>query len=120
MSKNISITHNEIQQAIDCLNAIFTDNTFPVSIMIETSEDEAILVGTIDSYIDLTIKLLQTINKISTTGVGKVKLDKFETHIVPLESAFNSVGHIVPSSLCLAKNDDIGREIVKLFQNLSP
>lgn len=120
MSKNKLITQDKIQQAINCLNAIFNDNTFPVSIMTETSEDEAILIGSIDSYINLIIRLLQTINNISTTEVGKIKLDQFETHIVPLEAAFNSLGHIVPTSLCLAKDDETSQNIVKLFQNLSP
>ena len=120
MSKNKPILDKSIQRAINCLEETCASSSqmLPVSIMIQTSEDEAILVGTIDSYINLTIKLLQTISKMHNVETGKVKINKIEAQFVPLDSAFNPLGHIVPRSLCLAESDETCKEIVNFFQDL--
>jgi hypothetical protein len=120
MSNNKPILEKSIQRAINSLEETnpASNQMFPVSIMIQTSEDEAVLVGTIDSYINLIIKLLQTISKVHNVETGKVTINKIETQFVPIDSAFSSLGHIVPRSLCLAESDETCRKIVDFFQNL--
>jgi hypothetical protein len=120
MSEAKSIDQKKIQEAIDCLEGILSERPLPVSVMVETSEDEAIMVGTNQAFVWLTLRLLKALQDADGHQSKRIEFGGCETKCVVLEAVFNSLGHVVPSVLCVTNSDEDNQTVVKFFQEINP
>jgi|GEM_PF-3228426 len=120
MSELELIEQKNIQEAIDCLDEILSEESFPVSIMVETSEDESVMIGTNQAFIWLASNLLKALLDVDNPQAHKVEINDCETRCVALKAGFNPLGHIVPSSLCVTNNDKDSHTVVQFFQRIDP
>ncbi|WP_145283692.1 hypothetical protein [Pirellulimonas nuda] len=77
-----------------------------VTIALETGEDEAVLIGTKEAYLNLALVLVKCVASVGgecihEVGVGETRL-RCSTSVA---SAFSQLGHVVPGSLCIAQSE---------------
>lgn len=120
MPESKMIEKHKIQEAINSLDEILSERPFPVSIMVATSEDESVMIGTNQAVIWLASRLLKALQDVNRQQAQRMEFDGYEAQCVVLEAVFNSLGHIVPNSLCVTNSDDDSREVVKFFQRINP
>lgn len=88
-----------------------------VSVMVETSEDEAIMIGTADAYIRLAATLLRAAARLHDGGSQQIAGVKLES-MPSLADAFDSLADVVPSCLYLAGDDSDRKRVADHFHSL--
>jgi hypothetical protein len=100
MNKDIARLSQELRRLVH------EEQQDQVSIMVETGEDEAIMVGTPDAYLRLVSEIVDAVNDCI---VGKGKVVAFNGPPLPCTAFGNALdhdAHVVVRTLCLASNDE--------------
>ncbi|WP_231741049.1 hypothetical protein [Thalassoglobus neptunius] len=109
-------TDKYVLNAIEELSKLTIDpDGTPVSIMVETGEDEAIMVGTKDDYVRLAMTLLESIlERSGPEGLETQVGDTTVRSILPAK-LFDRLGHVVPSCLWFAETADEKEKVRQHF-----
>ena len=112
----MSSKQESAQRALQCLDETnFRDEH--VSVMVETSEDEAMMIGTADAYIRLAVTLLRAVTGLHDGGSQQVA--DVELACMPsLADAFDTMGHVVPTCLYVAAEDSDRKRVADHFHSL--
>lgn len=119
MLESENLVRTKVLEALGCLKQVASERPFPVSIMVETSVDEAIMVGTVESYIWLITQLLRHLSEKDHPNYRQVELGNYSVRMLPL-SVFNSLADLVPRSLCVTNSDDESQAVVEYLRQLNP
>ena len=102
--------------ALEDLNNIGIDpDGTPVSIMVETGEDEAIMVGTKDDYLRLAMTLLEATLDSNRSEGHETRVGSTAVRAVLSEKLFDRLGHVVPSCLWFVETADEKERVSRYF-----
>lgn len=94
------------------LDSINTETNDKVSIMVETSYDEAVVVGTSAAYKKLAHEILSCVEVVESGNVCRELFGVNLIGAIALPSGlFDSLAHVVPSSICIVKSDDDRKKV---------
>ena len=77
-----------------------------VSIMVETSEDEAVLVGTAPAFLRLAAEILTAVSQCSSGRGESIDFGGVTLACASIGESLNHDAHVVARSVCLANSAD--------------
>lgn len=87
-----------------------------VSIVVETGEDEALMVGTKGAFLNLAKILVQGVASNDTANIMTTTADGVALQCsTSIANAFDKLGHVVPRALCIAKNAEDSKLAARSF-----
>lgn len=114
------MTKDEIMKIAEALinegNSL--EDTSAVSIMVETGEDEALMLGTKASFLRLAGKVLMASYREHSDPPKFLNVDG--TKLIAsneIEEAFDKLAHVVPRTVCTARDEKDLKLAVSYFQN---
>lgn len=102
---------------LDSLSFIKDDDEGePVSIVVETSEDEAIAAGTLSGFVRFASELLAAVENCYSDEASRMQINSEAYRCSTFGASLNKTGDIVIRSIVVAEDDEGLRSIVDSFQ----